>query len=280
MTFLLIGDDMARPLWFVHLLKKTFPNTILIAKLTKIPFIGKIIDLLMFEDDNLIFLPRDRVIQVNKQVDQLTNIVLPSQVIEYFIQKANYHWIMNFCICRDSMQCKDYPISMGCLFLGESVLQINPQLGRQVNKEEALKHLKLCQEKGLVHVIGRNKLDSQWLNAKPGNTLLTICNCCPCCCLYRIIPHLKSSISSKMQRMPGVKVQVGNKCIGCGICTKDVCFVNAIRLIDKRAIISNECRGCGRCVDMCPQNAIELTVENEVYVKKTIERINKSVDVT
>jgi len=268
-----------RPIWFVKLLKKTFPNVIFIAKLTKFPLVGKLIEILMFQDDYLIFLPRDRVININKEIEGPTDYVIPSQIVNYFIEKSNYHWIMNFCICRDSMKCKNYPTNFGCLFLGEAVLQINPLLGRRVDKIEALEYVKKCREIGLVHIIGRNKLDSQWLNVKPGSKLLTICNCCSCCCLYRIIPYLKTRISDKIQKMPGVKVRVTNKCVGCGTCAKNVCFVNAIYLVNNRAFISKRCRGCGRCVDVCPQKAIELRIDNKEYFEKAIKNIEKMVDV-
>ncbi|MBY9010199.1 MAG: 4Fe-4S ferredoxin, partial [Candidatus Lokiarchaeota archaeon] len=123
---------MARPLWFVRLLEKTFPNIKFIAKLTRIPILGKIIDLLLFKDDEIIYLPKDIVIPVNSELPNQEDMVLPTKVLEYFINKANSHWIMNFCICRKSMECKDYPIELGCLFLGEAVKDINPELGRLV----------------------------------------------------------------------------------------------------------------------------------------------------
>lgn len=271
---------MARPLWFVNLLEKTFPNVKLIAKMTRIPIIGRIFDFLLFEGDDIIYLPQDKVIPINIEVEKENDLVLPSQVIEYFIKKSNYHWVMNFCICRDSMQCKDYPINLGCLFLGEAVLGINPQLGRLVSKEEALEHIKKCREAGLVHMIGRNRLDKQWLGVKPGEKLLSICNCDPCCCLWRISPILDPKIGKKIQRMQGVKVRVTDDCIGCGTCIKGICFVDAIKLIDNHAIINDECRGCGRCVDICPQKAIELTIKDTEFVRKSIEQIEKIIDVT
>ena len=94
---------MARPLWFVKLLKKTFPNIKLIAKLTNLPILGFIFDYLLFRDDDIIYLPQDRTIEVGKALGDFSEIVLPSQVLKYFIEKANHHWIMNFCICRSSM---------------------------------------------------------------------------------------------------------------------------------------------------------------------------------
>ena len=271
---------MARPLWFVKLLKKTFPNIKLIAKLTNFPILGFIFDYLLFRDDNIIYLPQDRSIDVDKSLGEYSEVVLPSQVLKYFIEKANHHWVMNFCICRTSMKCEDYPTDLGCLFLGDAVLGINPQLGRLVSKEEALAHLKKCEEARLVHMIGRNRLDAQWLGVKPGEKLLSICNCDPCCCLWRVSPILAPKIGYKIKKMPGVTVRVTDKCEGCKICTNGYCFVDAIHFIKGKAVISKDCRGCGRCVSVCPHNAIEIIIEDNHYVRKSIEELDKIIDVT
>ncbi len=177
------------------------------------------------------------------------------------------------------MKCEDYPADLGCLFLGGAVLGINPQLGRLVSKEEALEHLKKCEEASLVHMIGKNRLDAQWLGVKPGEKLLSICNCDPCCCLWRVSPILSTKISRKIKKMPGVSVRITDKCIGCGTCTKGVCFVDAIDIIDNQAVINNQCRGCGRCVSVCPHEAIEITIEDQDYVKKSIKELELIIDV-
>jgi ferredoxin len=271
---------MARPLWFVKLLKKAFPNVKFIAKLTNLPIFGKVFDHLLFRGDDIIFLPQDKVIQIDKSMGEYSEFILPSQVLEYFINKANHRWIMNFCICRSSMNCQDYPVDLGCLFLGDAVLNINPQLGRLVSKEEALDHLTKCRDSGLVQMIGRNRLDAQWLGVKPGEKLLSICNCDPCCCLWRVSSILAPKIGSKIKKMPGVELQVTKECVGCGTCTKGVCFVNAIEIIENRAHISDKCRGCGRCVGICPQNAIRINIGNRDYVNKSIEELDEIIDVT
>jgi ferredoxin len=271
---------MTRPLWFVNLLKKTFPNVKIIAKLTRVPLLGRLFYILLFKGDNITYLTQDKIIPINQEVNKSEEIVLPSQVINYFIEKAKYHWIMNFCICRDSMQCKDYPINLGCLFLGEAVLGINPQLGHLVSKTKALEHIKKCKEAGLVHMIGRNRLDAQWLGVKPGNKLLSICNCDPCCCLWRISPIIAPKIGKKIHKMVGVIVKVNDNCIGCGTCMKGICFVDAIQLKDNHAKISDECRGCGRCVEICPQNAIELIISNKEYIQTSIDLIENLIDVS
>ena len=77
----------------------------------------------------------NKVIEINKPMGEYNEFILPSLVLEYFINKAKNHWVMNFCICRSSMSCQDYPVDLGCLFLGDAVLDINPKLGRLVSKE-------------------------------------------------------------------------------------------------------------------------------------------------
>ncbi|KYK31780.1 MAG: 4Fe-4S ferredoxin [Theionarchaea archaeon DG-70] len=270
---------MSRPLWVVTLIEKGFPYRFFLARLTRVPILRRIMEYLFFEGDHMIYLPTEKVIRINKSVNTDTeSMVLPSHIVEYFIQKANYLWIMNFCICRDTMQCKDYPIKLGCLFLGEAAMDINPQLGRPATKKEALEHVQKCREAGLVHLIGRNKLDAVWLNVGPQNKLLTVCNCCPCCCLWRMLPDLAPEISTSITRMPGVTVTVTDACVGCGTC-EQVCFVNAITVVNGRAVISDQCRGCGRCVEICPHKAIELSIEGD-FVEKSIERIAELVDVS
>ncbi|MFC1849376.1 indolepyruvate ferredoxin oxidoreductase subunit alpha [candidate division CSSED10-310 bacterium] len=269
---------MARPLWFVSLLKRLFSGRYHMARLTKVPILGKIIDYLLFEGDDIIYLPKNRVIQVNIALSPLQETVLPSRVVEHFIMKSEYHWIMKACICRDASLCQHYPIDLGCLFLGEAVLKINPQLGSRVTKEAALEHVAHCREAGLIHLIGRNKLDTVWLGVGPGTKLLTICHCCPCCCLWRVVPYLDRSVSRKITKMPGVTVSVNEQCVGCGTCSEDICFVQAIRLSNNRAFIDENCRGCGRCVEICPQNAIQLALDEKQPVRTTIDRLAPLVD--
>ncbi len=59
-----------------------------------------------------------------------------------------------------------------------------------------------------------------------------------------------------------------------------ICFVDAIHMVNNHAKISKECRGCGRCVEICPQNAIELKINDKEFVEKSIKQIEKIIDVT
>jgi len=90
----------------------------------------------------------------------------------------------------------------------EAASRIDPRLGRPVTREEAHAHVRRAGEAGLVHVIGRNKLDAVWLDAWPGEKLLTVCNCCPCCCLWKMLPNLADGIGAKVTKMEGVELAV------------------------------------------------------------------------
>jgi ferredoxin len=271
---------MARPFWVVQLIKRSFPQRFAVARLTRAPVIGPLLEQWLFEGDDIMYLPHDRVIPINQTVEPVPSVALPSRVVDHFIERAAHHWIMNFCICREGEHCKTYPRDLGCLFLGEATLGINPRLGRPVSREEAHAHVKRCREAGLVHLIGRNKLDAVWLGVGPKERLLTICNCCPCCCLWRVLPDVAPSISSRVTRMPGVTVTVSERCQACGTCTQGACFVDAISLDGERAVISDACRGCGQCVTVCPNHAIDICVDFDQSIDASIRRLAPLVDLS
>ncbi|MHA1122816.1 MAG: DUF362 domain-containing protein [Candidatus Heimdallarchaeota archaeon] len=279
---------MTRPRWFIELLKKSFGSRYILAKLTRVPGFKQIIDSLLFKDDMIFYLPNKEAIeksatksiQIGKTIPQQDDIIIPTQIIDKFIEEAEHLWVMNFCLCRESTQCENYSSKLGCLFMGEAVLQIDPSYGKLVSKVEAKEHIKRCQEAGLIQLIGRNKLDKQWLDVKPGHKLLTVCNCCECCCLWKMLPDLNVKISRNFAKMPGLNVKINDKCIGCEDYTQGICFVNAIALHEGKAVINEDiCRACGRCISICKQEAIQMIIQEPDFINETIRRISSAVDV-
>ena len=261
----------------MSLIKRAFSQRYFFARLTRIPVLGVLGEHIFFEHDRMVCVPMDTVVEVNVKLERPGQSFLPSAMVEHFINSAGRHWIMDECICRSADHCKDYPIGLGCLHLGEATGNIDPRLGRAVTKQEALDHLRRCREAGLVHMVGRNKLDTIWMDVKPGHRLMTICNCCPCCCLWKMLPSLSADIGAKITKMPGVSVTVTDKCVGCGTCMRS-CFLGAIRLLEGHAVIGDECRGCGRCAAVCPKKAIEVSMDSPLA--ESIELISASVDVS
>jgi ferredoxin len=273
---------MARPMWIVNLLKMSFGLRYFGAEMTKWPVIGRVMERALFNGhrsgDALFYLPKDRVI-VDEAIDEQDNLVAPSEVVTHFIREAKHIFLMNNCICREASDCQAHDHTIGCIFLGEAVLEINPNLGRLVDVETALAHVECARQDGLVHLIGRDKIDAVWMGVKPYTKLMTICNCCSCCCLFRFLPNLAPKLQKKIERMPGVHVEVTEACNGCGACTQDVCFIDAIRLQNGQAVISEDCRGCGNCVEACPQDAIRVVIEDDDYIDHAIKRLSEAVDV-
>ena len=245
------------------------------------PSIG-VINRGLSEGDGFISLPSDRSIRIDVSLEAERNVVLPSAVLEHLIRTASHRVIINFCLCRDGMDCKDYPIDWGCIFMGEAAKAISPELGRAVSVEEALEYAARCRDAGLVHIVGRFSGDLRWLNpgVGPSDRLITVCNCCPCCCGMRSIPFVRPDIREQnLARMPGVEIEVGDECAGCGLCL-DTCVFRGIELQDDKAVINERCRICGRCTEICPNEAIKITVRSSHYVEEAIATLAGRVDVT
>ena len=251
-----------------------------LARLTRLPVVDRLVDRVFFAHDRAMYLPRDRVIPIQESVADPESTVLPSQIVESLIRASSHRFIMDTCVCRRLGKCHDYPLELGCIFLGEAVLTLSPELGHLVTVEQALSHAERCREAGLVHMVGRIKFDALVFGAHPAHKLLGICSCCPCCCILGVAPELAPRSGDKISRMPGVRVRVTDRCLGCGTCSSGVCFVSAIQQRDGHAVISDVCRGCGRCVDACPNDAIELSIEPANAMADVVEMMQRVADIS
>jgi ferredoxin len=219
-------------------------------------------------------------IPVYEGVELPGGTAMPISVVEHFIDRAGHHVIIDFCPCRKSFDCKDYPVERGCTFIGEGARQINPEVGRHVSKEEALAYLREGIEMGLVPVFGKIDFDAVMLGVKDRDRLMTICQCCPCCCLTTALHYASPSVQSGViTRMDGLEVKVTGDCVGCGECV-EACIFKHINVVGGRAVVSADCVGCGRCAAGCKQQAISITINDSDYLQASIDRIGARVDVT
>lgn len=245
-----------------------------IAKLTKKSDVfKKIIEKMLFEKDEIVVIPN--TININKKIEAEKSEFLPTEVIKEVVKRSEDIVIMNTCLCRTSSDCKDYPQDIGCIFIGPTSRKIPRTICHEATAEEAFEQIDKADAAGLCHIIGRNKIDTVWMNVRPGEGLLTICHCCPCCCLWRVYPNLHNDITDKLERLEGVSVDYDlDKCKKCMKCLRNVCMYNAISKKDDGIFIDNEiCKGCGLCVNSCRFDA--LTIK---YDDKTIDNVVNRMD--
>lgn len=269
---------MSRPLFIVRLLRSGFPYRTRIAKLSKLPLVGEIFYRTLFKGDDITFLPIDEVVSIKDKEKPDGSFAMPCEVIESLTEKASFIWKMDECICRKSMNCSDYPVNLGCLFLGDAAKGINSALGREISSGEAKEHLEKCRDAGLIHLIGRNRIDTVWLGVSPPEKLLTICNCCECCCLWKVLPFITDKVAMRVHKLPGVSIRVTDACKGCRKCV-ETCFVEAIIMKDDVAHIGKECRGCARCISRCPNNAIVTELEKDYSLEAFHEKVLELTDI-
>lgn len=269
----------------VMLTKHVFRFRYKLASVTKrSKTFNRIVRKVMFENDEMVVLPIDGTAKVRRVETDISisdpqdSTILPSEVVRTLINRSEAIFIMDFCLCRRSSGCKDYPVDYGCIFMGKGVHRIPNDFGHLATPEEAMAHIDRCEEAGLVHLIGRNKLDSIWLNTGDSRDLMTICNCCPCCCLWNMVRDISDELSGSLRRMEGTEISADqDKCIGCGNCA-DVCFTKALSIEDGKCVIDQErCRCCGRCVRECGNGAIAISFDEET-ISSEVERIGSLVN--
>lgn len=64
-------------------------------------------DYMFFHEDVIINIPKDdvSVIKIDREIAH-REIIVPSMVIEYLINEANHHWIIDWCICHQLLPVK------------------------------------------------------------------------------------------------------------------------------------------------------------------------------
>ena len=123
---------MSLQYWKVQIGKKFLPRKFYHTNPAKIPFVAKQIKKAFMDGDDMLIMPRNELIKVNQPLAPHQEEIVPTKVLEHFIRKACYICIINTCLCRDSLNCKDYPISPGCIYMGEAARGVHPKLARQV----------------------------------------------------------------------------------------------------------------------------------------------------
>ncbi len=251
------------------------PVTDFWAKTTNWPVLGKYARMLHNKKHyDVTFIP------INKELETAESTIVPKQIALKMIQRSCHRVILKVCLCRVGCGCEDYPMEFGCLFLGESTKHIDPSMGKAVTVEEAEEYLERCIEKGLIPQIGRVDADPFMLGLKEWDRFLTLCFCCPCCCVaMRNAKRFSPLVTDRMHSLEGLEIKVTDDCDGCGKCENN-CFSSAISVNGEKAQINDNCKGCGICASACPQKAIEISVSDEEKMMKSFfSKMDSYVDI-
>lgn len=251
---------MSRSKLFLEVMTKVWPLGNLGKKVARLPLVDRLIGPLMWNERNM----DATYVPIGENVEISESSVVPYQIIERLVVEASNRFIMNRCICRTSMGCQDYPHSIGCVFLGDSVNEINPQFGRRAGVQETLDHVSLAGSHGLLPCILHSSWDAFLLGIKRYDRMLAICFCCDCCCVLRTgMKGGPVAYRDRIIRLSGLVMESGNECLECGRCAQ-ACFLGAIEMTPRGPSFADFCKGCGRCATVCPQDNIRVTFEQGV----------------
>ena len=140
-----------RPALWLKFLAVVWPITWISARMTKIPYFGKLIAVIttpLFSGNNLNITD----IPINKEVKGAESSFLPEKVVEALIRHSSHRVLIKRCTCRNASNCMKHPIEYGCTLLGEGTKEIDPRIDRHVSDDEAIKHFTRHSQTGSVRI--------------------------------------------------------------------------------------------------------------------------------
>jgi len=101
-----------------------------------------------------------RWLPINEELQMNEDFPVPLDLLLKFIEEASHRVVFDFCPCRYGEECKDYPVEVGCLLLGDSALESPTSISHEATVEEAKELAHRAVEAGLVPVVGKAKVDN------------------------------------------------------------------------------------------------------------------------
>lgn len=243
-----------------------------LAPTARIRWIKRLIPWYRKDELNVYFLAVNQDIQLDEGTP------MPLDIIYELIDRTCHRVIVDKCLCRATLGCEKYPADIGCLMMGRSALEISPGISREVTPAEAKEHVRRAAEAGLIPFCGKARVDNLVFGIRNKKQLLSVCFCCECCSISRFARYVPPALRAEnLQVLEGIKVEVGEKCNGCGNCV-EACFLKVIKLQDERAVIGEGCVACGRCATACRRHAVAITLSHPGLVDDVCDRIGQLVD--
>jgi Pyruvate/2-oxoacid:ferredoxin oxidoreductase delta subunit len=185
--------------------------------------------------------------------------VLPFDAARQLVEAAVCIVVTDTCLCRESHRCEDYPVGLGCLFLGEGAraMSLHGRV-RPIKREDALAHLDRARALGLVNNLIWSTTELRALGAEPSRTV-ELCSCCPCCCLAFKTRNASRAFVDGIAGFGVAKVMAPEDCTRCTNCVR-ACPFGAIRvdMRDGPHVDTGRCKGCGRCETACKPRVLKI----------------------
>lgn len=222
-----------------------------------------------------------KIIELNKTVAKNVELIHPPvEMLIDIIHRSSFRASLNECLCRKVQGCTDYPLDLGCLFLGPAAKDcVERGVARELTEEEAIAHVKRAAEAGLsaaAYFVEVEEYVWGWPDEELPN-VLEVCFCCPCCCsAVRFEERAGGELERILHQGIGWSCVVDtNACIGCGEC-EQACPHDCMRVKDSVAVVHETCAGCGQCVRVCKHAA--LSVQKTAETKPRIDDYFEKLD--
>ena len=185
-----------------------------------------------------------------------TPVVLTPDAVGELIGNSAFISLGHVCPCRDERQCKEYPASLGCLYLGAGARGIVARgNGIEISRHEAMEHIRRGREMGLVPMILWTSAELRALGADASQAI-ELCSCCPCCCISR---RTGDGMKAYVDGITGLGIaRAEGECTACGEC-EQACPLGALTIDEDGPVINaDRCKGCGRCARVCKQGVLKV----------------------
>jgi Pyruvate/2-oxoacid:ferredoxin oxidoreductase delta subunit len=223
-------------------------------KLSRLPLVGPLIDRMAVRKRfKVVTIPVGAAVKSNPAV-------IPFDAARRLVDSASYIAVTDVCLCRESHSCRDYPIGLGCMFLGKGARKIGLH-GRvhAITKEDAVAHLERARTLGLITNVIWSTTEFHAIGADPRSTV-ELCSCCPCCCLAFKTRKASRAFIDGIAGFGISKVMTPiEDCTRCTNCVH-VCPFAAIT-VDIHSgphIDPDRCKGCGRCETICRPGVLKI----------------------
>jgi Pyruvate/2-oxoacid:ferredoxin oxidoreductase delta subunit len=222
-------------------------------KLSRLPLAGAIIDRMAAKKRlKVVTIPVGAVLKSNPAV-------LPFDAAKRLIEASSYIAVTDVCMCREAHDCKEYPVGLGCLLLGEGArtMSLHGRV-RPITREGALAHLERARALGLVNNMIWSTVELNALGADPASTV-ELCSCCPCCCLAFKTRGASRAFIDSIAGFGIAKAVAPDDCTHCTNC-EIVCPFGAVHLDirDGPHVDPDRCKGCGRCETACKPRVLKI----------------------